>query len=288
MKKRILLWLLCVALLVPLIAGTAYADCAPKPSVNVDVLCAKNVIVTLLAEQERYGPNNTVKPGELPEEWQHYESDLEQMAWARFRDYQDPDGYHFWGQMDWHGIDWGYYPPERFKIAVYFPENDVLIVSEEVYETYAFHSDFRLWIQSVEYTDGQIVSMDLKKNFDWMEEVWEFFIRVLLTLAVEFAVAWLMGYREKRHVKVILSVNLVTQVILNGMLTLWYIFDGPLDALLRLVLAEIVVLVLESVIYVRRLSADGQKKGRAVAYAFAANLSSLIAGWILIEHTWFG
>lgn len=288
MKKRILLWLLCVALLVPMVAVTAYADCAPKPSVNVDVLCAKNVIVTLLAEQERYGPNNTVKPGELPEDWQHYESDLEQMAWVRFRDYQDPDGYHFWGQMDWHGIDWGYYPPEQFKIAVYFPENDVLIVSEEIYETYAFHSDFRLWLQSVEYTDGQIVSMDLKKDFDWMEEVWEFFVRVLLTLAVEFAVAWLMGYREKRHVKVVLSVNLVTQVILNVMLTIWYIFDGPMDAMIRLFLAEIVVLALESVIYGRRLREDGKGTGKAVAYAVVANLSSLIAGWILIEHTWFG
>ena len=288
MKKRILVWLLCVALLVPLIAGTAYADCAPKPSVNVDVLCAKNVIVTLLAEQERYGPNNTVKPGEMPEEWQHYSSDQELMAWERFRDYQDPDGFHFWGQMDWHGIDWGYYPPERFKIAVYFPENDVLIVSEDIYETYAFHSDFRLWIQSVEYTDGQIVSMDLKKDFDWMGEVWEFFIRVLLTLAVEFAVAWLMGYREKRHVRVIMSVNLVTQVILNVLLTLWYIFDGPLDAMIRLIMAEIVVLALESVIYGRRLKVDGKGTGKAVAYAFAANLSSLIAGWILIEHTWFG
>ena len=49
MKKRILVWLLCIALLIPLTTVTAYADCAPKPSVNVDVLCAKNVIVTLLA-----------------------------------------------------------------------------------------------------------------------------------------------------------------------------------------------------------------------------------------------
>lgn len=97
-----------------------------------------------------------------------------------------------------------------------------------------------------------------------------------------------MGYREKRHVKVILSVNLVTQVILNVMLTIWYIFDGPMDAMIRLFLAEIVVLALESVIYGRRLREDGKGTGKAVAYAVVANLSSLIAGWILIEHTWFG
>lgn len=283
MKKRMLVWILCVALLIPLTTVTAYADCAPKPSVNVDVLCGKNVIVTLLAEEERYGPNTTIERGEMPAEWQHYSSDQELRAWERFRDYQDRNGFHFWGQMGWHGIDWGYYPPERFKISVYFPEEDVLIVSSEIYETYAFHSDYRVWIQELDYTDGQIVSMDLQKDFDWMEEVWGFFIRVLVTLAVEFAVAWLMGYREKRHVKVILAVNLVTQVILNMMLSLWYIFDGPLDALLRLVVAEIVVLIVESILYARRLKLEGKGAGRAVLYAFAANLASVVIGWHLID-----
>ena len=283
MKKRILVWLVCVALLIPLTTVTAYADCAPKPSVNVDVLCAKNVIVTLLAEEERYGPTSTIEPGEMPEEWQNYDTDQELRAWERFRDYQDRDGFHFWGEMDWHGIDWGYYPPERFKVAVYIPEDDVLLVSTEIYETYAFHSDFRLWIPELEYADDQTIPMDLQKDFDWLEEAWEFFLRVLVTLCVEFAVAWLMGYREKRHVKVILAVNLVTQLILNVLLTLWYIFDGPLDALLRLVIAEAVVLVIESILYARRLPGEGQKKGRTVLYAFAANLASVVVGWHLID-----
>lgn len=283
MKKRILAWFLCAALLVPLVTVTAYADCAPKPSVNVDVLCSKNVIVTLLAEGNGNGPNQTVPPGEGPAGWQHYETDEELRAWERFRDYQDPDGFHFWGEMDWHGIDWRYYPPEVFKIAVYLPMEDVLIVSEEIYETYAFHSDFRVWIPDLGYTDGQVVAMDLQKDFDWMEETWEFFLRVLITLAVEFAVAWLLCYREKRHIRTILAVNLVTQVLLNVLLTLWYFFDGPLNALIRLALAEIVVLVLESVIYVRRLPGEGEKKGKAVLYAVAANLASVYIGWHLID-----
>ena len=283
MKKRILVWVLCVALLVPLMTVTAYADCAPKPSINVDVLCAKNVIVTLLAEGDGYGPNSTIRPGELPEEWRGFDSDAELRAWERFRDYQDPDGFHFWGEMEWHGIYWGYYGPNTFKVAVYFPDTDVLIVSDEIYETYAFHSDFRLWLPNTDYTDEQIVAMDLKKDFDWMEEAWQFLIRVVITLAVEFAVAWLMGYREKRHIKTILAVNLVTQVLLNVLLTLWYFFDGPLSALIRLALAEIVILILESVIYARRLPGEGQRKAKAILYAFAANLASVYIGWHLID-----
>ena len=283
MRKRMFSWLLCLALLFPLTAVTAHADCAPKPSVNVDVLCGKNVIVTLLAEQEQYGPNSAIEPGESPEDWQNYESDLELRAWERFRDYQDPDGFHFWGRMGWHGIDWNYYPPERFKIAVYFPETDVLIVSREVYETYAFHSGFRVWVQELDYTDGEIVAMDLKKDFDWMEEAWEFFLRVVITLSVELTVALLFGYREKGHIKVILFVNLVTQVGLNVLLSLWYIFSGPLNAMLRLVVAEIVVLLVEGFYYSRKLKREDKGKAWAVLYAVAANLASVFIGWQMIS-----
>ena len=43
--------------------------------------------------------------------------------------------------------------------------------------------------EKIGVADKQIVSMDLKKDFDWMEEAWEFFLRFLLTLTVEMAVA---------------------------------------------------------------------------------------------------
>lgn len=282
MKKRIFVWVLFLALLLPLLTPAAYADCAPKPGVDVDLHCEKPVLVTLLAQRDGNGPHSTVAPGEAPDEWRDYGGEW-LSAWDRFRDYRDPDGFHFWGEIGRQGIDWGYYPPDVFKIAVYFPETDVLIVSQQIYETYAFQSDFRVSIPDQTYTDGQIVSMEVQKDFDYLEAVAGFFVRVFVTLAVEFALAWAMGYREKRFWKVILSVNLVTQVVLNGMLSLWYIFDGPLDALLRLVLAEVVVLVIESVIYARRLKKDGKGAGKAVFYAIAANLMSVFIGWAIIE-----
>lgn len=103
MKKRWLRWLVCIVLLLPLTTATVRADCAPKPSVNVDVICGRNVIVTLLADREGYGPNYTIAPGEEPGQWLDYNSEPERRAWERFRDYQDPDGFRFWGWMEWHG-----------------------------------------------------------------------------------------------------------------------------------------------------------------------------------------
>lgn len=281
MKKRMLAWFMCLALLIPLTTVTAYADCAPKPTTSVDVISNKQIIVTLLASTDGNGPHSTIGKEEQPEDWWDELTYDEADAWEAFRDYEDPDGFHFWGELDWHGIDWNYYPPEVFKIAVYYPEYDIVVVSQDIYERYAFHSDFRVYLTDVDETQDQIIAMDLRKEFDWMEEVWGFLCRVVLTLLFELAVAWVFGYRKAEHVKIILFVNLVTQVGLNVLLSLWYIFDGPFDAMLRLVIAEIVVLVIEGLQYARKL--DRERKSRAVWYAIAANLASVMIGWHLID-----
>lgn len=279
-KKRWIVCLLCLALLLPMLTVTASADCAPKPSTSVDVISNQQIIVTLLAQEEGSGPHWAIGKEEEPEDWWDELTDDEARAWEAFRDYEDPDGFHFWGELDWHGIDWNYYPPEVFKIAVYYPEHDIVVVSRESYERYAFHSDFRVWLDVTDLSQNQIVSMDLRKDFDWMEEVWGFACRVVLTLLAELAVALLFGYRGKGAVKTIVLVNLVTQVGLNVLLSLWYIFDGPFDAMLRLAVAEIVVLTVEGILYSRKLPG---KRSKAVLYAIAANLASCALGWWMLD-----
>lgn len=281
MRKRVFVWLLCIALLVPVLTVTVSADCAPKPTTSIDVMESRGrqIVVTLLAQSERHGPHSTIGKEESPEDWWDDLTEAEAEAWTAFRDYEDPDGFHFWGEIDWFGMDWTYYPPEVFKVAVYYPEYDALLVSEEVFERYAFHSDFRLFLDGADEPESGIVSMEVRRDYDWMEEVFGFLIRVVVTLAIELTVARFFGYSAREHMKVILLVNLVTQVGLNVLLSLWYIFDGPLDAMLRLVVAEILVLVVEVIQYRRKLPG----RGKATWYAIFANLSSCILGWVLID-----
>lgn len=280
MKRRIFTWLLCLALLLPLTTVTANADCAPKPTTSVDVITNRQIIVTLLAQEKGNGPYSAIGKDEEPEDWWDELTDDESKAWEAFRDYEDPDGFCFWGEMGWHGIDWDYYPPEVFKVAIYVPEKDIVLVSEETYERYAFHSDFSLWISVDDYDRSGPVPMELKNDTDWMEEVFGFLCRAALTLIVELAMAFLFCYRKKEQIKTILLVNLVTQVGLNVLLSLWYIFDGPAHAMLLLACAEVVVLIVESVAYTRKLEG---KKWKAVAYAIAANLASVCVGWVMID-----
>ncbi len=276
MKKRILCLLLSVFLLLPWLAVPARADAAPKPTVSVRVLPGggERIIVTLLALEEGWGPNGDCTEGDFDEDA------AAERAFAR---YAAENGLHFWGQTWEYDVAWNYYPPEQFHVAVYYPDSGVLLVSRESVSRYAFHSDFRVTLPRLsEDAQSGIVDMAIRRDTDWMEEGWEFFLRVLLTLLVELFLALVWKYRGSEQLRCILRVNLLTQVGLNVLLWMWYWFDGPLNALLRLAIAEVVVLAVEAWLYLRRLPNRGSA-WRVTGYTLTANLCSVWLGFAMLE-----
>ena len=284
MKKRMISLLLLVLLLVPVLTVTVSADMGPKPGTSITVRPGggEYAIVTLLAQEESNGPHWTIGPDDEPSSWIAKDEMLTE-AWYAFRDYTDPDGYHFWGNVYEGHVTWGYYPPEEFKIAVYYPEYGILWVSEDSYERYAFDSDFRLNLPAVGAgAQSGEVDMVLKKTSNPASELAGFLFRVLLTLAMELAVARVFGLTEPGQKKLILRVNLLTQVGLNLLLWGWYYFDGPLAAMVRLILAEIVVLVVEGAIYLRKLRQE-ESRGKILGYTILANLASVTLGFLFLH-----
>lgn len=284
MKKRIISWVLLVLFLLPVAAVSASADCGPKPSTFITVRTGggERCVVTLLAQGEGWGPYTIVPPEDVPSE-RILRNKLQEEAWYAFRDYRDPDGYCFWGEIYEGNVAWGYYPPEVFKIAVYYPDYDILWVSEDSYERYAFHSDYRLNLPALGAGawSGE-TDLVLHKTSDMATEAAGFLFRVTLTLAVELGMARVFRLKEKRQRKLILRVNLLTQVGLNLLLWGWYFFDGPLAAMVRLILAEIVVLVVESAIYLRKLRLE-ESRMKIVGYTILANLASVTLGFLFLN-----
>ena len=283
MKKRVISLILMVLLLLPVLTVTVHADMGPKPGTSITVRPGggEYAIVTLLAREENNGPHWTIGPDEEPSSRIAKDERLTE-AWYAFRDYRDPDGYHFWGEIYEGSVTWGYFPPENFKIAVYYPEYGILWVSEDSYERYAFDSDFRLNLPAVGAgAQSGEVDMVLKKTSNPFSELAGFLFRVVLTLAMELAVARVFGLTDEGQKKLILRVNLLTQVGLNLLLWGWYYFSGPLVAMMRLILAEIVVLVVESAIYLRKLRLD-ESRMKILGYTILANLASVTLGfWFL-------
>lgn len=279
MKKRLFAALLALFVLVPMLAGVVSADMGPKPSTIITVPGAEEpMVLTLLGDKENYGPNWAVKPGEKPGDRVEAKD-----AWAVFRDYEDPDGFLFYGEL-WEGqVRWTYWPPETFKVAVYYPERDLLWVSEDIYTRYAFRSNYRLTIPAPgENAVSGEVDMILKKEHNVFTELGGLVFRIVLTLAVELTLAGFFGFRSKKQLRLILLTNLVTQVGLNVLLWMWYFYDGILAALIRLFLAEIVVLIAELTVYLLKLREE-ESAGRTMLYTLCANALSVVLGFLFLS-----
>lgn len=278
MKKRILM-LVCVLMIlsVPL---TAFADMGPKPSVVIDFqgLEGKRYYATLLSKEKSTGPFSAVEDtGE--EDWSYQVGNADYAVFLKFAQYRDADGFYFLQNFqdcsETQQFSWTYYPPQVFKVLLYFPDTDQFLASGS-YERYAFDSYF-----TVEPQDG---SLRVIPSYDYTAEAVSLFVRVLLTIAVELGIALLFGFREKRVFRLIVIINVVTQLALNVILNVINYHMGMLGFLMFFVLLELVVFLVEAVLYAVCLKKRSEKKISAWKpwiYALAANTASFIVGVVL-------
>ncbi len=133
-------------------------------------------------------------------------------------DYKDPDGYYFL-QRDWTvsetgEIAWTYYPPEDFKILLYYPEAGTF-VSSGSYERYAFDTYYTVDMEgvrigSVEYNEGLSTNerINAYRSYNYRKELLSLAVRILLTIAIEMVVGLLFGFRQKKQLQILALVNI--------------------------------------------------------------------------------
>ena len=287
-KIRTLFWMT-VLVLTQILPVTAGADIGPKPSVVIDIkgLEGETYYVTLLSEKDSTGPWS--KHETLEEASQSYggPKTIQEEAWTAFNQYEDEDGFYFLGCLEngsyAHQFQWTYYPPETFKVLLYFPESGAFAVTEDIYQRYAFDSYYTLNAEGAEETH-QLGELRRSYQFGW--EGLSFLARVVLTLAAEMALALAFGFRAKKQLKVIFAANLVTQVILNLLLNFINYRSGPFMLVFHYAWMELVVFLLEGALYagtLKRWDRNPGKKRHPWGYALAANLTSLLLG-ILVAH----
>ena len=291
--KRRLAPVFAVFALLPLLMSTVSADMGPKPSVNIEITgISEPCWGTLLSENETTGPYTSVK--NHPE----YRQDARDMAgegtaqaaWDAFSAYEvsEPDGYYFLNFLDDCAdgqLNWTYYPPQRFKLALWFPEENSMVITGP-YERYAFDSYYTLDLTNVQPENGKLITgLTMERSYDMTTELIGLGVRVVLTVLLEIAVAWLFRLRARGQLRLILGVNVVTQLLLNGFLN-WYSYvNGTLFLTVLFLFGEILVLAMEGAVYSRWLPKLGEKDApcRPWLYAFCANALSCGAG-LLLAH----
>lgn len=276
MRKRVLGVVLALMAVLPVLTLEVFADMGPKPSVIVDFTGIPEgaaYYVTLLAEETSTGPWN--KGGS-------YFKEENEAVWERYLLYRDTDGFNFLEYIakctGTNRFIWGYYPPERFKILVYFPETDTFAVTEESYEQYAFDSYYTAELRP----DGTLTA---KRTYAAYWQVTAFLMRLALTMAVELLLALLFAFRG-RELLVICGANAVTQVLLNVVLLhggyepffFWYVIQyGFLELLIFAAEATVYVYALT----LPKLGEPEKGPGHPILYAFIANLSSFVLGYLI-------
>lgn len=304
------------SLLAFLIAATvlcciAMADTGPKPSASFTFtgMPDEDYYVTMLAEVDAYGPHRVHQPGsEIPGYvLEQGEQDPAYPAWQKFVDYKDPDGYYFLEDLfeQCHGDDeagWRYFPPEQFKLLLYFPESDTFLCSP-VTARYAFDSIYRLdlggkspaEIAALTLTgpDGDPIpspagEITLDKADGTHQQIVGFFGRLGITLVIELALAWGWKYRKGSQLLFIGLVNLITQCLLNVALLYWGAQETSRGFIIFwYILLELAVTGIEAAAYAYLLPGTDRKdpavRRHAALYALSANLLSFVAGLALSE-----
>lgn len=294
MKKKLLCTLLCT-ITVLLLTVTASADMGPKPSVRItleglgDELCYG----TLLSEKKSTGPSSAwdgTESGARHNENEYYSyAELDYATWKAFAEYEDTDGYYFlqegWRVDETKTLAWTYYPPQSFKLLLYFPESNTFAVSG-IYEQYAFDSYFTVNMDGMSIGAVDPPLLVAEKSYDYTWELVSLAARIVLTILLEVGIALLLFYRAKKQLLLIAGVNVITQIVLNVLLNVINYNAGSLAFTAAYIFFELIVFAIEAVafsILLPRCSKTPTKRWKTVLYALVANAASFAAGFAIAK-----
>ena len=300
--QAVFLLILCAAIITVGFPSAARADMGPKPSVRIhfenmgDELCYG----TLLSKTKTTGPASVWDGIEYRAKHNENKSysyaAFDYETWKVFAEYQDEDGYYFlqegWKVSETKKIEWTYYPPQSFKILLYYPETQTFAVSG-IYERYAFDTYYTVDMDGVhinevrcEEANGTPEGLEASRSYDYSQELISLAVRIVLTILIEMIIALLFGYRHKKQLLFLAGVNGGTQIVLNVLLNIINYKGGQLAFVLFYVLLEIAVFAIEAGFFYGRLGKMGntkQPKWLAVVYAFAANAASFGVGMMAAQ-----
>ena len=259
---------------------TAFADMGPKPSVVVTFknLGNERCYATLLSAFRGSGPYNSWDSDK------EYDGDPESITKA-FIDYKDEDGYYYLLHTE-SRVDGSkrfvmdYYPPEKFKILLYYPDYNLYLVSEP-YQTYAFSSYYNVDMTGIDpdnITDEKI-TLKATTDYNYIGEFFGFALRVIITLLIELYLA--TKFINKRRFYVILITNLVTQLGLNLTLNIIMIDSNPLFYFIYYIGLEIAIGIIETIVYLLAFNGKNEEKvsvSTITLYALVANFLSFTTG----------
>lgn len=330
MKKRIIPALLIAILLTVWSSTPVSADMGPKPTTTVYFSGVTGECYgTLLADTTTNGPHGVWDDSEA---FRAYEPDDPMYAiWEKMLSYRDSDGFYFWQRVfdctDGAKLYWGYYPPERFKVLIYFPATDSFAVSD-ILERTEFYSVFNVSVENMATAAAapteplteptteaptqakteapldssaatqpaaapQITSAKSAGIFgDLWANVWHalplFLLHLALTVGIEILMAVLFGFRKGRLLGCVALTNAVSLTLLHAVLLLCGGVWIKAPASPLYIAAEVLVTACEAAVYCLRFPKLGAEKPRRRIIIYAAAANAVTYALTFVPVLWGG
>ena len=282
MTKKLAVILVCV-LTLSLLSVTAFADGGPKAytAVYFDGFSGGYYATLLVGKGvPRYDADY------IPE----LDVRFSYAAEKRMYDYAIQNGdfryyNHCYALKDNDHLLWGSDPPQNFLVVVYFPQYDVLAVSDEC-STYAFESYYTasIDVNDLSQHKGQTIHLNVREHYNFGVSFASLLVRMALTVLIEIGIARIFKITEKRQRRFLIILNVATQLFLNILLN---ISVGTVGMLLTLMIVyavlEIQIFGIEAAmcgLFINRFSDNGAviSLPKLLLFTLVANTASLLAG----------
>ena len=279
MKRRkflcnvLIVFVLLFSLVTPSI--TAQADMGPKPASYVTIQGIEGEYVACFAAKSAWGPNY---------DYERYLAWQEEDGYVPFEynpimEYHDADGFKWITRYyECNGeakISFTYYCPDEYKIVVY--QNGQFLMATEPLQMYAFTTYYKVDFSSATVTTPEQIKVG--KNYDYFGEILNLLIRVVLTLALEIGLFYLFRLYTKWNFRVVVIINLITQIALNVAVNIMQFFSGALAAIFLLFVLEFAILMVEFIAY--QILFKDKKRWKILLYPVLANAISFACGFIV-------
>lgn len=276
MKKmeKLLATTLLLAILWLVLPAPVHADMGPKPQIRVIVEHppeGEYYLDLLVSEDRPYDNLRDSRAGYSPAKLALLET-YKKDGWYPALAYGT--GAPMWGKLTGTMEDnrsvhaFSYFGvPDRFKIIVVTPDNRVMVSGEM--ERTAF--DYTV---IYDYATGAVTHPSLAASYGAQS-----IKTYLATILIEGVILLLFRYSLKKNWIVFLAANTGTQILLTVVLGAVFIRNGSMAAILVAIPTEIAIIVIEAILYSKRL--QPHRANRSAAYAIVANLASILAGLFL-------
>ncbi|MDY0074349.1 MAG: hypothetical protein WC992_02030 [Acholeplasmataceae bacterium] len=277
--KKIVLLILLTSFIWLLPAFIVQADIGPKRTLEVEIIgVEKDYHIELLMQGDLpEGDELAEIQANLEDQYDHFPEILYTF---------DSGGYVAsnlvlpWGA--WHQNTkenyyfYGYNPPSDFKVMLIF-DDDHYVISRAI-ETTLFNSKVTFDVTGVNLELDQQHVGRINEVFPVRTMTLELVLRILGTIFIEILVLFLFGYIQKNSYRLIIVINLITQIVITGfMFAAKYFIFPVIGELFVLIVGEAMIFLSEIIIY--RFYLVERTKNRAMLYALIANLISLIASY---------